>query len=407
LPPWKQSYKPTGAVRDIRDRKLAEQAGQEAINIIEKSPVAAFLWQNETNWSVEFVTRNVTRIFAYSDEDFFSGRVVYCNVVHPEDIERIEREVTTYSREPERTEFTHEPYRIVAKDGCEFLIADSGAPILNSQRDIIGVVLVFRDITERQRMETELLKMEKLKSLGVLAGGIAHDFNNFLTGIIGNLSCWQLGEDVKMNTALEALDRLRSGNRRFVSDDLQYCSTPTMQPRRSELVDGQAPFAIILGCSDSRVPAEIIFDQGLGDLFVIRVAGNIVGHSQIGSIEFAAEHFGTRLVVVLGHTRCGAVSATIKELRLSAECRSLGLCSIVDRIRPSVEPLLESAHRQDPETILQRAVRSNIIASANRLRQGSPILKEQIQNHQLIIVGAEYSVETGAVDFFDGLPDVS
>ncbi|MEN8759166.1 MAG: carbonic anhydrase [Desulfobacterales bacterium] len=212
---------------------------------------------------------------------------------------------------------------------------------------------------------------------------------------------------MKTSSAIEALERLRAGNRRFVSDVLQYCSTPTIHTRRSELVSGQEPFAIILGCSDSRVPAEIIFDQGLGDLFVIRVAGNIVGPSQVGSVEFAAEHFGTQLVVVLGHSRCGAVSATIKELQLSAECRSPNICSIVDRIRPSVEALLDSKHQPNPDTLLQQAVRSNIHASINDLRQGSLILKELIQNNKLIVVGAEYSVETGGVDFFEGLPKAS
>ena len=207
-----------------------------------------------------------------------------------------------------------------------------------------------------------------------------------------------------MISAIEALERLRAGNRRCVSDDLQYCSTPTSHARRSELAAGQEPFAIILGCSDSRVPAEIIFDQGLGDLFVIRVAGNIVGPSQVGSVEFAAEHFSTPLVVVLGHSTCGAVSATIKELQLSTECRSPGLCSIVDRIRPSVEALLESKHQLNPDALLQQAVRSNIHASVDHLRQGSQILKELIKNNQLIVAGAEYSVETGAVDFLDALP---
>lgn len=210
-----------------------------------------------------------------------------------------------------------------------------------------------------------------------------------------------------MTPAIEALERLRAGNRRFMSDDLQYCSTPANHTRRSELVSGQEPFAIILGCSDSRVPAEIIFDQGLGDLFVIRVAGNIVGPSQVGSVEFAAEHFGTQLVVVLGHSKCGAVSSAVKELQLSAECRSPNICSIIDRIRPSVEPLLDSKHRQDPDTLLQQAVRSNIHASVNHLRQGSLIVKELIQSKKLSVVGAEYSVETGLVEFFGGLPKVS
>src|SRR5271157_2642032 len=114
-----------------------------------------------------------------------------------------------------------------------------------------------------------------------------------------------------MISAREALDRLKEGNRRFASD-LRSRDLPTGQTRRRELAAGQEPFAIILGCSDSRVPAEIVFDQGLGDLFVIRVAGNIVAPSQIGSVEFAAERFGTRLVVVLGHSSCGAIEAAIE-----------------------------------------------------------------------------------------------
>lgn len=206
-----------------------------------------------------------------------------------------------------------------------------------------------------------------------------------------------------MNSPLEALERLRAGNRRFVSDDLQYCSIPTIHTRRGELIDAQAPFAIILGCSDSRVPAEIIFDQGLGDLFVIRVAGNIAGPSQVGSVEFAADHFGTRLVVVLGHSRCGAVEATIKALRRASECRSSDICSIIDRIRPSVEALLNSNHSHHADMLQRQAVRSNIRASTNHLRQGSHILKRLIQRDKLVVVGAEYSVETGVVDFFDNL----
>lgn len=205
-----------------------------------------------------------------------------------------------------------------------------------------------------------------------------------------------------MIPAGDALDRLREGNRRFVSDDPDRC-TLTSQARRSEVMEGQEPFAIILGCSDSRVPAEIIFDQGLGDLFVIRVAGNIVAASQIGSIEFAADRFGTRLVVVLGHSMCGAVLATLEELERSTESRSPNLRSIVDRIRPSVEPLLETELRQNPDALVQHAVRANIRAAANHLRHGSQVLEHLIQEDQLVVVGAEYSLETGVVNWFDGL----
>ena len=167
---------------------------------------------------------------------------------------------------------------------------------------------------------------------------------------------------------------------------------------------GQEPFAIILGCSDSRVPAEIVFDQGLGDLFVIRVAGNIVASSQVGSVEFAAARFGTRLVVVLGHSRCGAILATLEEMQLATGSQSRNLRSIVDRIRPSVEALLATDLRHNPAALVEHAVRANIRASANHLRHGSEVLEELIQRNQLLVVGAEYSLETGTVDFFDGVP---
>jgi carbonic anhydrase len=177
------------------------------------------------------------------------------------------------------------------------------------------------------------------------------------------------------------------------------------ETRRSQLTGGQEPFAIILGCSDSRVPAEIVFDQGLGDLFVIRVAGNIVAASQIGSVEFAAEQFGTSLVVVLGHSRCGAVLATLDELMRPTEKQSRNLRSIVNRIRPSVEALLATELRHDAEALVRHAVRSNVRASTNQLRHGSEVLETRIQGDGLLVVGAEYSLETGIVDFFDGVPN--
>lgn len=202
---------------------------------------------------------------------------------------------------------------------------------------------------------------------------------------------------------LEALQRLREGNQRFASgnrslDNLQ------MLTRRDALLSGQKPFAVIIGCSDSRVPVEIIFDQGLGDLFVIRVAGNVVAPSQIGSVEFAAERFGTRLVVVMGHTRCGAVQATLEELQRPTESQSRNLRSIVDRIRPSVEGFLDTELKNDPEALYEHAVRANIRVAANNLRHGSEILESLIESQELLVVGAEYSLETGIVDFFDGSP---
>jgi carbonic anhydrase len=181
--------------------------------------------------------------------------------------------------------------------------------------------------------------------------------------------------------------------------------TLTNQVRRNELAAGQEPFAIILGCSDSRVPAEIVFDQGLGDLFVIRVAGNIVASSQVDSVEFAAARFGTRLVVVLGHSQCGVVLATLEELQQPTDNQSRSLRSIVGRIRPSVEALLGTELRRDPDALVGHAVRANIRASADHLRHGSEILEQLIQTNGLLVVGAEYSLESGVVDFFDGMPE--
>ena len=203
-----------------------------------------------------------------------------------------------------------------------------------------------------------------------------------------------------MIPAPEALERLREGNRRFVSS-LGSSEAPDGQVRRVELVKEQKPFAIILGCSDSRVPAEIVFDQGLADLFVIRVAGNIVAPSQVGSVEFAAARFGTRLVVVLGHSQCGAILATIEELQQPAEHQSRNLRSIVDRVRPSVEGLLHADRRGDFEALARDAVRANVRASVNHLRHGSEVLEQLIHREGLRVVGAEYSIETGRVDFFD------
>lgn len=207
-----------------------------------------------------------------------------------------------------------------------------------------------------------------------------------------------------MISAREALDRLRQGNHRFVSGNLSSAPLSHLA-RRHELASGQEPFAIILGCSDSRVPAEIVFDQGLGDLFVIRVAGNVVASSQVGSVEFAAARFGTRLVVVLGHSQCGAILATLDELQQPTDTQSRGLRSIVDRVRPSVEALLATELRNDPASLVRQAVRANIRASVNQLRHGSGVLERLIESEGLAVVGAEYSLETGEVEFFEGLAE--
>ena len=204
-----------------------------------------------------------------------------------------------------------------------------------------------------------------------------------------------------MKTAQQALDTLVEGNRRFTAD-VQNQAMLSDDARRYRLMPRQEPFAIIIGCSDARVPAEIIFDQGLGDLFVIRVAGNIIAPSQVGSVEFAVEQFGTPLVVVLGHSGCGAIEATLEQLERPSDNRSPNLRSIVDRISPSVQPLLATELRQDRAGLMAAAVRANIGASVNQLRHGSRILENLIDSEELLVVGAEYSLDTGCVEFFDG-----
>lgn len=203
-------------------------------------------------------------------------------------------------------------------------------------------------------------------------------------------------------SAQQALERLREGNRRFVAS-IGSGEMHLNLAKGVELTQEQQPFAIVLGCSDARVPAEIVFDQGLGELFVIRVAGNVVAPSQVGSVEFAASRFGTRLVVVLGHSRCGAVLATIEELQRPAENQSPNLRSIVDRVRPSVEGLLRTELKHDMHALVGQAVRSNVRTSVDHLRHGSALLEQLIRHEGLLVVGAEYSLQTGIVEFFDGV----
>jgi carbonic anhydrase len=200
--------------------------------------------------------------------------------------------------------------------------------------------------------------------------------------------------------ASEALQRLRDGNRRFVAS-IGKDTAPLRHARRTELAKEQEPAAIILGCSDARVPAEMVFDQGLGELFVIRVAGNIVAPSQVGSVEFAASRFCARLVVVLGHTQCGAILATLEELQNPDRDQSRNLRSIVDRVRPSLEVLMRTELRHDRDALIRSAVRANVNASVSHLRHGSAVLEHLIEHDGLRVVGAEYSLETGTVEFFD------
>ncbi len=205
-----------------------------------------------------------------------------------------------------------------------------------------------------------------------------------------------------MSKALDALAVLKEGNARYVEGTSLY--DPAFNAvERSQLLEGQSPIAIVLGCSDSRVPVEMVFDQGFGDLFVIRVAGNIVAPSQIASVEFAVETFGVKLVIVMGHTNCGAVAATIEALTKNIQPGSLGsLSSIVDRIRPAIEGLLNLNLTKDQ--LMEQAVRSNTRISSNALRHGSQSLERMAAEDNLLIISAEYCLETGKVDFFDGVP---
>jgi carbonic anhydrase len=203
--------------------------------------------------------------------------------------------------------------------------------------------------------------------------------------------------------SLEALQKLRQGNGRFINN-VRGAEPILSQVRRADFVHGQNPFAVILGCSDSRVPGEIIFDQGLGDLFVIRVAGNVVAPSQVGSVEFAVERFNTPLVVVLGHTLCGGVGATLDVLQDRAKPGSRGVMSIVDRIRPAIEPLLQTELARHPDALMRASIRANVQASCNQLRHGSEIIERMVAERGLAVVGGVYDLATGEVDFFDGVP---
>lgn len=209
----------------------------------------------------------------------------------------------------------------------------------------------------------------------------------------------------KTMVAKTILEALKDGNARYV-DKLKQCQNGDGAPNVPLILkQDQAPIAIILGCSDARVPVELVFDQGLGDLFVIRVAGNVVAPSQIGSVEFAVEKFGTPLVVVLGHSQCGAVTACVNALTYPDLYYSPNLQSIVDRIRPSVLNLYEIACAKgqpcDVEILTQKAIRANVRMSVSQLRHGSAFLEEMTAAGKLLVVGAEYDLATGKVAFFD------
>jgi carbonic anhydrase len=208
---------------------------------------------------------------------------------------------------------------------------------------------------------------------------------------------------VSKERAIAALTRLQAGNRRFIAN-VRGIDALLSQQRRGELAVRQEPFAIFLGCSDSRAPAEILFDQGLGDLFVIRIAGNIVAPSGIASVEFAAQRYDIPLVVLMGHTSCGAIEATLESISRPHDESLNALRSIVERVKPAIEPLTRTELARDPVALRRHCVRANVLAGANHLRHGSPVLERLVMEGQLTVVGAEYDLESGMVDFFDGAP---
>ena len=193
--------------------------------------------------------------------------------------------------------------------------------------------------------------------------------------------------------SLEAQQRLTDGNNRFINNK---SLERTFEPQQKN-IKAQQPFAIILGCSDSRVPIETIFNQSFGDLFIIRIAGNIVAPSQIGSIEFAVSLYNTPLVVVLGHTHCGAISAAINE-SIHKKSLSQSVNSITKRIDPVIKPLLTDDVSHDD--LVCQVANANILQSVSQLKSDSQILKQKIANQELTIIGAKYSLQSGEVEFF-------
>ena len=198
----------------------------------------------------------------------------------------------------------------------------------------------------------------------------------------------------------DALQRLQEGNARFVSGDIASGSQH-YRVSREQIVAAQEPFAIVVGCSDSRVPVEIVFDQGLGDLFVIRIAGNVVSKTQLGSIEFAALEYGTRLVVVLGHTGCGAMAAAAATVQGGKDPGSDNLRLLVEQVRPAVMRAVDVDGDVASAAFADRVGRENVRHSVEVIQTGSGVIRRLVEDDGLLVVGAEYSLATGSVAFFD------
>lgn len=199
--------------------------------------------------------------------------------------------------------------------------------------------------------------------------------------------------------AEQALQKLQEGNRKFVAATSAEVELTTPMVKM-DVSQGQQPFAVILGCSDSRVPAELVFHCGLGELFVIRVAGNVVAPSQIGSVEFACQNFGTELVIVLGHSHCGVINATVQALLEEGDDISPNVASIVDRVTPAVLPVVTQNSAADHADLVHQAMRANVAHSVDRLQMRSQILRQLVKKGKLQIIGADYSIESGEVEFY-------
>lgn len=192
------------------------------------------------------------------------------------------------------------------------------------------------------------------------------------------------------------LQELLEGNQRFASGAPQKCGDTTLARLRIFAEKGQVPKAIVLCCSDSRAPVEMIFDQDIGDLFVIRVAGNIIAPSLVGSVEFAAATFGTSLVVVMGHTQCGAIQATLDHIHNPQPVSSENIHDIVSRIRPHIFPIAQRSDLSANDQLCM-ATETNVMASVSQLSHASRLIEERVQDGALTVVGALFDLSTGRV----------
>ena len=190
-------------------------------------------------------------------------------------------------------------------------------------------------------------------------------------------------------TSADAHRILAEGNGRFVQN---VKAQRNLQAQVLETSVGQFPFAVVLSCIDSRVPAELVFDQGIGDIFSVRVAGNIINEDVLGSIEYGCKVAGSKIVVVLGHTKCGAVTAACNNVELG------NITQLLDKIKPAVK-LINSSNQPMDDNAIEEVALSNVRLSISQIRRLSPILAEMEKNGEIEIVGAMYSVSSGKVEF--------